>query len=186
VSVGVSPALASNPLAQMPPTAVQDLIGSMSRLATKAQDLAIAGAAAENPRDVQFLTTASIKRLDDDLRTVHANAVSAAEDAKDTEGWMRWVRNDNEKNIVELKIMTRTLLEILTPMLDDAQKAKVRSLPLFPPHLAHCKSTDLMCHAQIAEAKAEVKAMRDQMDRGYLGKVTPTAKGQENGGEDSE
>jgi hypothetical protein len=127
--LGISPAIVANPLATMPPAALHDLIDKMSLKATKAQDLALAATGAGSSREAQMLTAASIKKLDNDLRTVHANTVFAAQDARDSDGWMRWARKEHDIEISQLRTEVQALLEILTPMLNDAQKARVCSAP---------------------------------------------------------
>ena len=126
-AIGCSPAVLANPLATQPPPSVRTAVESASRAATKAQDIVMAGMApGHSARDSQFLFAAAVKRLDDDVRTVHSNAVLATEDARDSDGWMRWVRFDTGKDIAELKMMVKTLCEVVMPLLDEEGKAKVR------------------------------------------------------------
>lgn len=133
-SLGISPAIVANPVARMPTAAVEELISKLSLNAKKAQHLALAGVAASNINDAQFLTAVSVKRLDDDLRTVHANTVLAAENINDNEGWMRWVRYTQDKDITEVKIMLDAFAEVLMPHLDDAAKAKVGAISFLSGH----------------------------------------------------
>jgi hypothetical protein len=111
----------------MPSDAVELMISNMSLNAEKAQDLALAAVAAENIRETQFLTAASVVRLDEDLRTVHTKTVQAVDSIHDSDGWMRAVRCKLEKDIGEVKIMLDAVVEVLMSHLDDAAKAKVRA-----------------------------------------------------------
>ena len=130
-AIGISPAIVSDPVASKPVAEVQDLINRLSLKATKAQDLAMASAASQDGRETQILTAASLKKLDDDIRTVHANAVLASDDARDNEGWMRWKHMDHRKDILELKIKMDAITEIMMQNANDAQKAKVSTSALF-------------------------------------------------------
>lgn len=163
---------------------MQDLISGISQNAEKAQDLVMAASGKENAKEVYLLTAASVKRLDDDLRTVHddlrtvhANTVTAAQDAQDSEGWMRWVRKDHEQDIRELKMTIRTIINVMWPMLDDAQKAEVGTAPV----LCARQVTNNILHEQFTKNEADVKAMREDVDHSYMAKVRPTGKGQGTG-----
>lgn len=58
---------------------------------------------------------------------MHANAVIAAENTQDSDGWMRAVRLQLEKKVQAMELWTKVLLEILTPILSDEQKEMVSS-----------------------------------------------------------
>ncbi|KAG7287329.1 hypothetical protein NEMBOFW57_006838 [Staphylotrichum longicolle] len=127
MSLGLSPAFVSNPVSHMPPAAAQDLISSMSMSVKRAKELAAASAVSNNIQENQFLTAASLWKLDDDIRTVHASTVMATENVQDNEGWMRWYMKDDDKRIKELNIRLWTLTEVLMPFFSDAQKARYMS-----------------------------------------------------------
>ena len=123
-AIGISPAIVSDPKANKPAAEVQDLISRLSLNATKAEDLAMASAASAT-NETQILTAASFKKLDDDIRTVHANVVIASEDARDSDGWMRWVRYEHDKEILQLKAKIEALIDIVMRNATESQKARV-------------------------------------------------------------
>ncbi|KAK4126447.1 hypothetical protein N657DRAFT_688971 [Parathielavia appendiculata] len=112
-SLDIATSLVSNPLARMPPAHVLEMIAKMGKNA-KARDLAIASAGSLDARAVLLLTAASVKKLDDDLRTVNVTISFAAENVVNNEGWMRSVYYDHDKKLLK-----------------EAQKARVsRDSPL--------------------------------------------------------
>ena len=121
------------------------MISRLSLNATKAEDLAMASAASAT-NEAQILTAASLKKLDDDIRTVHANAVIASEDARDSDGWMKWVRYEHDKEILQLKARLGALLDIVMQNATESQKARV-SCSLLSAKVLAFRSADLcsMC-----------------------------------------
>ncbi len=140
----MSPAILTNPAANKPAAEVQALIRTLSLNATKAEDLAMASAAGAINK-TQILTAASLKKLDDDLRTVHANAVLASQDALDSDGWMKWVRYKHDEEILQLKTRLNALIDIVMENATESQKAKVRAASLLSAKAAVFRRSADLC-----------------------------------------
>ncbi|KAL2024371.1 hypothetical protein VTK56DRAFT_8853 [Thermocarpiscus australiensis] len=161
-SLGISSAIVSNPVADMPDATVKDLLTKMSEKAAKAQDLAVASVASSNKNEAQVLAAASIVTLDRDLRSLRCDHHFAEEAAGDLEGYIQTIRHKFEKEIEELRMEQQFYRKPILPRLTDSEKA------------------------EYAELQEKIKAMKARKDREYMAKVEKRAEYQEMDSEEEE